>query len=237
MIRVLVVDDDALTLELHGQYVGRLDGFEVSGLCAGAGAALRALIGTDPRPAVDLVLLDMTMPDASGLDVLRRIRAAGSTVDVIAVTSVRDAETVRATASLGVVQYLVKPFTFGVFRERLEQYAQTVELRSPRGRATQAEIDALLGAGRTAPIPVTPKGISPETLDAVAARCATARALRRRDGTTAGPVARIGPPLSGAPRGDRRRRTTGAPRTSRPSGERIPLVYVTRGVGVTSVTQ
>ncbi len=185
MIRVLVVDDDALTLELHGQYVGRLDGFEVSGLCAGAGAALRALIGTDPRPAVDLVLLDMTMPDASGLDVLRRIRAAGSTVDVIAVTSVRDAETVRATASLGVVQYLVKPFTFGVFRERLEQYAQTVELRSPRGRATQAEIDALLGAGRTAPIPVTPKGISPETLDAVG------RALRDGEGLSAVETARL----------------------------------------------
>ncbi|WDG19148.1 response regulator [Microbacterium sp. Clip185] len=185
MIHVLVVDDDALTLELHGQYVGRLDGFEVSGLCAGAGAALRALIGTDPRPAVDLVLLDMTMPDASGLDVLRRIRAAGSTVDVIAVTSVRDAETVRATASLGVVQYLVKPFTFGVFRERLEQYAQTVELRSPRGRATQAEIDALLGAGRTAPIPVTPKGISPETLDAVG------RALRDGEGLSAVETARL----------------------------------------------
>jgi response regulator of citrate/malate metabolism len=185
MIRVLVVDDDALTLELHGQYVGRLDGFEVGGLCAGAGAALRALIGAEPRPAVDLVLLDMTMPDASGLDVLRRVRTAGSTVDVIAVTSVRDAETVRATASLGVVQYLVKPFTFGVFRERLEQYAQARELRTPQGRATQAEIDALLGAGRTAPIPVTPKGISPETLDAVG------RALREGEALSAVETARL----------------------------------------------
>ncbi|MDQ1204037.1 response regulator [Microbacterium sp. SORGH_AS_0862] len=185
MIQVLVVDDDALTLELHGQYVGRLDGFEVSGLCAGASAALRALIGPAPRPVVDLVLLDMTMPDGSGLDVLRRIRAAGSTVDVIAVTSVRDAETVRATASLGVVQYLVKPFTFGVFRERLEQYAQARELRAPRGPATQAEIDALLGAGRTAPIPVTPKGISPDTLDAVG------RALRKGDALSAVETARL----------------------------------------------
>jgi response regulator of citrate/malate metabolism len=83
------------------------------------------------------------------------------------------------------VQYLVKPFTFGVFRERLEQYAQARELRTPRGRATQAEIDALLGAGRTAPIPVTPKGISPETLDAVG------RALREGEALSAVETARL----------------------------------------------
>lgn len=170
MIDVMVVDDDALTLELHSTYVARIPGFRVSAECAGAYAALRGLVGPDPRPPVDLVLLDMTMPDGSGVDVLRTLRARGSTVDVIAVTSVRDAETVRATASLGVVQYLVKPFPFSMFRERLEEFRAGTDERAARtGGTTQAEIDALLGAGRRPPSPPAPKGLSAQTLDSVSA--------------------------------------------------------------------
>ncbi|PVE73692.1 response regulator, partial [Microbacterium testaceum] len=116
MIRVLVVDDDALALELHAAYVERVPGFEVAGQASGARAALTAI--TDPGRRVDLVLLDMTMPDGGGLDVARRVRAMGSGVDIIAVTAVRDAATVRAAVSTGVVQYLIKPFAFAAFRER-----------------------------------------------------------------------------------------------------------------------
>ena len=105
MIRVLVVDDDALALELHSAYVERVPGFEVVGQAAGARAAVTAL--ADPDRRIDLVLLDMTMPDGSGLDVARRLRATGSRVDIIAVTAVRDAATVRAAVSIGVVQYLI----------------------------------------------------------------------------------------------------------------------------------
>lgn len=172
MIRVLVVDDDALALELHAAYVGRLPGFEVVGQAAGARAALTAI--ADPARPIDLVLLDMTMPDGGGLDVARRVRAMGSGVDIIAVTAVRDAATVRAAVSTGVVQYLIKPFTFAAFRERLEAYRAYVEgLDRAAGDATQSEVDALLGSLRTV-APALPKGLSDETLQAVAERVRTA---------------------------------------------------------------
>lgn len=172
MIRVLVVDDDALALELHAAYVGRLPGFEVVGQAAGARAALTAI--ADPARPIDLVLLDMTMPDGGGLDVARRVRAMGSGVDIIAVTAVRDAATVRAAVSTGVVQYLIKPFTFAAFRERLEAYRAYVEgLDRAAGDATQSEVDALLGSLRTV-TPALPKGLSDETLQAVAERVRTA---------------------------------------------------------------
>lgn len=170
MINVLLVDDDALTLELHRSFLGRLGGFRIVAECTGARAAVSAILDSPPAEGIDLVLLDMTMPDGTGLDVLRHVRARSADVDVIAVTAVRDADVVRQMAALGVAQYLVKPFTFGVFRERLEQYrAFRQKTLDAAGPATQAEIDALLGAMRpTSPVPL-PKGLSPETLDRVSA--------------------------------------------------------------------
>ncbi|MFG6402906.1 response regulator [Microbacterium sp. P04] len=168
MIRVLVVDDDALAVELHTAYVERVDGFVVVGQAGGARAALTAL--ADPDRAIDLVLLDLTMPDGGGLDVVRRLRASGAGVDIIAVTAVRDSETVRAAVSAGVVHYLIKPFTFAAFRERLEAYRAYVDgLARAAGHTTQSEVDALLGALRAAP-PRLPKGLAEETLAVVAER-------------------------------------------------------------------
>lgn len=163
MIRVLLVDDDALTLELHRDYLGRLEGFRAVAECSSAHAAIDAVL--DRGDEIDLVLLDVTMPDGTGLDVLRHVRARGSAVDVIAITGVRDADVVRQMVSLGVAQYLVKPFTFATFRERLEQYREYRRRAvQAAGAPTQAEIDALLGALRpTLPVPL-PKGLSAETL-------------------------------------------------------------------------
>lgn len=176
MIRTLLVDDDALTLELHRSYLERLDGFEVAGECTGARAAVSAVLDQPASRAFDLVLLDITMPDGSGIDVLRTLRARAAAVDVIAITGVRDAETVRQMAALGVHQYLVKPFPFAVFRERLTAYREHREQASTTdGEATQAEIDALLG--RTTGSIVLPKGLSAPSLDRVAAALRAAGTL------------------------------------------------------------
>jgi response regulator of citrate/malate metabolism len=168
VIRVLLVDDDALTLELHRSYVERIEGFEVGAECSGARAALNAVLGHAGADPFDLVLLDITMPDGSGIDVLRTLRARATAIDVIAITGVRDAETVRQMAALGVYQYLVKPFPFAVFRERLTAYRDYREsARSTDGEATQAEIDALLG--RATGAIALPKGLSAATLQSVSA--------------------------------------------------------------------
>lgn len=186
MIGVLLVDDDALTLELHRSYIGRVDGFAVAGECTGARAAVAALLDhagpAGARAAIDLVLLDMTMPDGTGLDVLRQVRARGSAVDVIAVTGVRDADAVRQTVGLGVVQYLVKPVTFAVFRERLEQYREYHErMQVSAGPTTQEEIDALLSASRATGTTRLPKGLSADTLERVSAVVRLSGALSARE--------------------------------------------------------
>ena len=118
MISVLVVEDDPVVAEAHRSYVQRTPGFAVAGVVHDGRAALRFL---RERP-VDVVLLDFNLPDLHGLQVCRAIRAAGSAVDVIAVTSARDLSTVRSAVSQGIVQYLLKPFTFRSLRDKLERY-------------------------------------------------------------------------------------------------------------------
>lgn len=168
MINVLIVDDERLTRDLHREYLERLPGFRVIAECSGARAALTAVLEAPPAAGIDLVLLDMTMPDGHGLDVARHIRAHAADVDIIAITGVRDADVVRAAVGLGVVQYLVKPFSFAAFRERLEQYADyRRRMTDAAGPATQAEIDALLGSLRPAGAAGLPKGLSAATLELV----------------------------------------------------------------------
>ncbi len=191
MIGVLLVDDEALTLDLHRQYVERLDGFEVVSECTSARSAVRALLERPVASQIDLVLLDMTMPDGSGLDVLRHVRARARDVDVIAITSVRDAEVVRQVIALGAVQYLVKPFTFGDFRERMSQYARYRERASvTTGEATQAEIDAMLGALHPVTAPI-PKGLAPHTLERVSTHLRAAGALSARETAEALGMSRV----------------------------------------------
>ena len=113
MISVLVVEDDPVAAEAHREYVERVAGFTVAGVVHSGGAAVRFC----ERHHVDLVLLDFYLPDTHGLAVCRALRATGAPIDVIAVTSARDLAVVRGAVSAGVVQYLLKPFTFAALRQ------------------------------------------------------------------------------------------------------------------------
>ena len=171
-VRVLVVDDDFAVAAVHRAYLESMADFTVVAEAHSARQALRAADSLGP----DLVLLDIRLPDMSGLEVLQRLRArpAGQDLDVIAITAAREVETVRAAMAGGVAHYLIKPFTLQVFRERLEGYAaQRRELRRRAARKgtvrDQSEVDRLLSAPRlAASADDLPKGLSRHTLSIVA---------------------------------------------------------------------
>ncbi len=164
-VRVLIVEDEPLTAEAHAAYLARLDGFTVVGSAATGRAMLAAVAAEQP----DLVLLDLNLPDAHGLQLVRALRTAGSAVDVIAVTAAHDARGVKNAIALGVVQYLVKPFSYRTFAERLTTYREFRRGFEDRRSLTQADIDHSLGSLRPTAPPDHEKGIARETLDAVRA--------------------------------------------------------------------
>ncbi|MFJ2033122.1 response regulator [Streptosporangium sp. NPDC087985] len=166
MISVLVVEDEEITAEANRLFVERVPGFRVEGVARSGGEALRFL----RRRPVDLILLDLYLPDMHGLEVCRALRAAGVLSDVIAVTSARDLAVVRAAVSVGVAQYLLKPFTFASLSEKLTRYAAFRSSMEGSGEASgQSEVDRALAALRGPAHSPLPKGLAPVTLDAVLA--------------------------------------------------------------------
>ena len=165
-IRVLIVEDEPIAADAHAEYVTRLPGFVVAGRAATGAEALRVL----ERTPIDLVLLDMHLPDVHGLTVVRAMRAAGHHADVIALTAARDLAVVRAAVSQGVVHYLIKPFTFRAVRDKLQRYqSYRDQLTGKDEVVAQHEVDDLLRTLRDATPTDLPKGMSRESLAAVVA--------------------------------------------------------------------
>lgn len=172
MIRVLVVEDEPVAAAAHAAYVDRVAGFATVGTVHTGREALRMLESTP----VDLVLLDFFLPDMHGLAVCHAMRVAGVRADVIAVTSARDLASVRNAVTLGIVQYLLKPFTFRSLRDKLLRYAEFSSALTPEGVAAgQSDVDSAFAALRGVDTAALPPGLSDETLTLVV------RALQRTE--------------------------------------------------------
>ena len=107
MPHVLMIEDDTRLAGLVADYLGQA-GFVVS-RAEDAAAGLAALAGG----AIDLVLLDLMLPDADGLDVFRRIRAlpgAAATVPIVMLTAKGDPTDRVVGLELGAEDYISKPF-------------------------------------------------------------------------------------------------------------------------------
>ncbi|MFF9347274.1 response regulator [Streptomyces sp. NPDC014734] len=174
MIDVLVVDDDFHVAEINAHYVSRVPGFRVAGRAHDAASAFAAV----QCGGVDLLLLDHYLPDESGLSLTRRLRREGPDVDVIMVTADNRPASVQEALRAGVLQYVVKPFTFDGLRGKLEAYAQ---LHGTLGDAAldQDRIDRVMGTLRaSATAGPMPKGYTERT----------ARLIRQIVSRAGGPV-------------------------------------------------
>ncbi|WP_329109252.1 response regulator [Micromonospora sp. NBC_01699] len=190
-IRVLVVEDEPLLADAHRAYTERVPGFTVVGVAHTAREAMAAL-RVDGGGGVDLVLLDFRLPDLHGLDVCRALRAVGSSTDVLAVTSARDLTMVRAAVALGVTHYLLKPFTFAAFRDKLERYAEYRRQALADGAVVaQHEVDRMFATLRGADADTLPKGLGTETLDAVLAVLRTEPGLSASEVSTRTGTSRV----------------------------------------------
>lgn len=160
MYKVLIVEDDPMVAMINEQYIRRNKNFEIIGKC-GDGASAIAFLENNPA---DLLILDVYMPKMNGLETLRRIRNSHIHVDAIMVTAANDRASLEEALHLGVVDYLVKPFTFDRFQIALEKYiAQNSALRD-LDTLNQKSIDHIIDNARPKSEGQLPKGIQEKTL-------------------------------------------------------------------------
>ncbi|WP_197379742.1 response regulator [Mycolicibacterium mengxianglii] len=159
---VLVVDDDFMVAEIHRRFVEQVDGFRTVGVARNGSEALTAVAELAP----DLVLLDVYLPDMTGLQVLQRLRSTGNGVGVIMITAARELDTVSAALDGGAADYLIKPFEFVQLRAKLEAFAARAATLGAVAHVDQSVVDRLFGnpgAPRTQSAAPLPKGLGVET--------------------------------------------------------------------------
>jgi response regulator of citrate/malate metabolism len=175
VIKVLIVDDDFMVAKVHAGFIQRTPGFTVVG-AAHTGA--RAVTET-ARLQPDLVLLDIHLPDANGLDLMHRLREVAPELDVLVISAAREVDTVRKALRGGIVHYLIKPVSQTDLQERLEHYRSAYRgLDGAKEVAQQSDGSRGFGLAGAAAKDGRPlrKGCSIETLKLVEA------ALKEADG-------------------------------------------------------
>ena len=160
MYKVLIVEDDPMVAMINEQYVKRNKNFQLVGKCKDGAEALEFL----ERNSVDLIVLDVYMPHMDGLETLRTIRNRQIPVDAIMVTAANDRSSVEEALHLGIVDYLVKPFTFDRFQMALEKYISQTNAFRDFDTMNQKNIDHIIDNSRKKSEDAFPKGIQEKTL-------------------------------------------------------------------------
>lgn len=118
-LRVLVVDDDFRVAALHASVVDTMAGLVTVGSARTIAEAEAIVARADAAKApVDLALVDVYLPDGSGIDLVRRLRC-----DSFILGAADEAANVRAGFAAGALQYLIKPFPNTELARRLAAYA------------------------------------------------------------------------------------------------------------------
>ena len=115
---VLIIDDNETTRAVLRMII-QGDHFDVVGEAASGSAGLERVRRLRP----DIVCLDISMPDADGLDILQEIKNESKGMSVLMVTASNDLKTVTTAIERGASGFIIKPFNSGTVLDTLESTA------------------------------------------------------------------------------------------------------------------
>lgn len=166
MIRVLIVEDDPMVAQLNKQFIEKVEGYDLVDITHNVKDAT-SVIETQP---IDLVLLDVYMPDENGLTLLTYIREHHYKIDAILITAASDADKIQTAMRYGAIDYLIKPFEFERFKQSLLQYKHKHQFFNENQSFDQSTLDSRLfnkSETKSDGTATLPKGLTKGTLQAI----------------------------------------------------------------------
>ena len=170
MYRVIIVEDEPEIARGTKECVEKNPDFQVKAIFSNGQEALN-YIWLNP---VDLIILDLFMPQVNGKEFLYRLRKESLPVEVIVMTAASETENIREVLPFGVVDYLLKPFTQERFAEALERFDQRYQIINAMSGLDQRRIDAMFasaaaGGDALRSARLEEKGLEPEVYRALLA--------------------------------------------------------------------
>lgn len=172
MIQVLIVEDDPMVAMLNQQFIEQIDQVHIVGNVKNVEQAMVIL----KKQPIDLMLLDVYLPGMTGIDFLAEMRKEKIETSVILITAADDVLTVKKAINYGVVDYLIKPFSFERFKLAYERFADLRKITGKEKVTNQSMLDKffLSASEREQAEQIElPKGLSRLTLRKVAQSIAT----------------------------------------------------------------
>ncbi|ANS87254.1 Transcriptional regulatory protein CitB [Vibrio scophthalmi] len=169
-VRTLIIEDDEAIAQLHYQYLQANPSLDIQGIALNKQQAEMQLEILDP----DLLILDVYLPDGTGLDIIQALRQQGKQTDIILITAAREAETLQQAMRLGVVEYLLKPVLLPRLDAAIAHYLKTRNKIESTEHFDQSFVDSVFNGDQVnAPsnheYNRLPKGIDAVTLDKIRA--------------------------------------------------------------------
>lgn len=118
MIKIMIVEDDPMVRKINENYSSQFESMNIVSSVSDIEEAKEYLLKNE----VDLILLDVFLPSGNGLDFLKWIRGNEISSDVILITAENKINSINEAFRYGVMDYLVKPFTFERFEEAMKKY-------------------------------------------------------------------------------------------------------------------
>ncbi len=137
-IKVLIVEDDPMVVDISKEFIKEASGFQVVGVAKNGAEAVELTRELNP----EIILLDNCLPDFNGVKVIEKIRSFNKKVDFIMITAVKEVPVVQECFHLGIRDYLIKPFLKQRLLQALHNYKCFLATIS-QAEVSQADLDRL----------------------------------------------------------------------------------------------
>ena len=138
MLNILIVEDDPMVAQINQQFIKKIDDQTSVDIASNVKEAIKHIENKE----IDLLLLDIYMPEENGLTFLKYIREQGYKIDAILITAATDIEEIQTAFRYGAVDYLIKPFDFERFQQSLLRYKKGLTFFNKTSSINQTDIDA-----------------------------------------------------------------------------------------------